>query len=148
MGHRRTRLQRTCVHVFNICCVFTCLCRGHESRVALVVLPVHIQVRTLGKGDDHIHVTMVTRHNQARLEEKSKALCFREVCVNVSLEPSSAVQFRLNRSSWSTVPTGSREMGRSRLGGPSGPALVVDSHRYGSMSCTMSAGVMCRSVTP
>lgn len=49
---------------------FTCLCCSNESSVALIVLPVDIQIRALSEGDDHVHIAMVTRHNQTRLKQK------------------------------------------------------------------------------
>lgn len=54
--------------------VFTCLCCSNKSSVALVVLPVNIKVGALGEGDDHVHVAMVARHNQAGLKHKNEAV--------------------------------------------------------------------------
>lgn len=39
----------------------TCLCGGDEGRVSLAVLPVDVQVRTLGKGYDDVHVALIAR---------------------------------------------------------------------------------------
>ena len=50
----------------------TCLCGSDEGGVSLVVLPVHIQVRTLRQSDDHVHVALVTRHHQPCLGDAER----------------------------------------------------------------------------
>lgn len=53
---------------------FTCLCSSDESSVAFLILPIHVQIWTLREGNDHVHITMVTRHHQTRLKIKIKKL--------------------------------------------------------------------------
>lgn len=48
--------------------LLTCLCCSDQGSVALVVLPVHVNVRALGQSHDHVHVSMVARHYQAGLK--------------------------------------------------------------------------------
>lgn len=70
--------------------VFTCLRCYNKSSVALVVLPVNIKIRALREGDDHIHVAMVARHNQARLKHKERALISHVFYKNVKKDIRSA----------------------------------------------------------
>lgn len=55
-----------------VCVCPTCLGSGDEGSVPLLVLPVDIQVRTLGQRYDNINVTLVTRHHQPRLRESER----------------------------------------------------------------------------
>lgn len=50
--------------------VLTCLRSSDKGSVALVVLPVNVNIRALGQSDDHVHVAMVARHYKARLKNK------------------------------------------------------------------------------
>lgn len=50
----------------------TCLSCSYKSGVPLIVLPVNIQIRALRKSDDHVHIAIIARHNQARLKHKNK----------------------------------------------------------------------------
>lgn len=48
--------------------LLTGLCCSDQGSVALVVLPVHVNIRALGQSHDHVHVPMVARHYQAGLK--------------------------------------------------------------------------------
>lgn len=50
--------------------MLTCLRCGDKGCIALVVLPVDIQVRTLGESDHYIHITLVTRHYESSLQSQ------------------------------------------------------------------------------
>lgn len=50
--------------------VLTCLCCSDQGSVALVVLPVNVNIRALRQGHDHVHVPMVARHDKAGLKTK------------------------------------------------------------------------------
>lgn len=49
----------------------TSLCSCDEGSVSFIVLPVDVYKGTLGQGDDHIHITIVTGNDESCLQKNT-----------------------------------------------------------------------------